>query len=71
MGTHFMGPAIKGGSGAGMNMAARAVSAPGYAARTAAGNEQKDLGAVRALANAKVLGKSTGSAAYPPGPKKV
>jgi hypothetical protein len=60
-------PQIGGGN---MNLASRAFSAPQYAGRQAGLASQKDIATALALGNAqKVLKKSTGSSAYPAGPK--
>lgn len=72
MGTEFfrsMKPAKLGGS-QNINMEARAISAPGYAARASAGAAQKDLGAAMAYRGSK-YGGPTGTSAKAPGPKKV
>lgn len=73
MGTEFfrsmMKPPKIGGAG-NINMEARAISAPGYAARASAGAAQKDLGAAMGYRGNK-YGGPTGTSAKAPGPKKV
>lgn len=73
MGTEFFRSMVKppkiGGTG-NINMEARAIGAPGYAARASAGAAQKDLGAAMAYRGSKYSGP-TGTSAKAPGPKKV
>ena len=68
MGTHFFkSPTIAPG---GSNLFARAISAPGYAARGFSGAANKDLGAASALSKGVLKPIKKGSA-YAPGPKRL
>ncbi len=55
-----------------LNLESRALGAPAYNARAAAGAAQKDLGAALAINNGRKLGPlAKTSASNAPGPKKV
>lgn len=73
MGSHFFKPggqvsAPKIGNVPGSNLFARAISAPGYAARSFGGTATKDIGAAYKPGGLK---PGTRSAAYAPGPKRT
>lgn len=65
MGTKFMNTAVKAPQ-QNLNMNARALAAPVYGARQSGQAAGKDLGAAMGHFQHK---KTTGSSAYPPGPK--
>lgn len=72
MGTNFFAATrSKINPSSGLNMEAKAIGAPGYAARAAGGAAQKDLAAAAAYKGNKFGGPMKTSAKAAPGPKKV
>ena len=70
MGTKFFAQKPPTFAPSNLNMEARALGSGGYAARTAGGQANKDIGAALAMYKAHALKPQVRDAAYPPGPKK-